>query len=93
LASELQLQRAQADTLRASASARDAEEMYLRNVVKKYMETEQHEALFPVIATCMHFSQAEIDEIRTLTPTPTPNPLPLPLTPYPTPSPIPYPYP
>jgi len=54
---------AEAAGLRASASARDAEEIYLRNVVKKYMETEQHEALFPVIATCMHFSQAEIDEI------------------------------
>ena len=29
----------------------------------RYMETEQHEALFPVIATCMRFSQAEVDEI------------------------------
>ena len=37
--------------------------MYLRNVLKKYMETEHHEALFPVIATCMRFSQSEVDEI------------------------------
>ena len=63
MAAELQSQLAEAAGLRASATARDAEEIYLRNVVKKYMETEQHEALFPVIATCMHFSQAEIDEI------------------------------
>ena len=47
----------------ARSSVRDAEETYLRNVVKKYMETEQHEALFPVIATCMRFTQAEVDEI------------------------------
>ena len=39
------------------------QDTYLRNVVKKYMETEQHEALFPVIATCMRFTQAEVDEI------------------------------
>ena len=58
LAAELEARRAEAEGLRASASAREAEGLYLRNVVKKYMETEQHEALFPVIATCMHFSQA-----------------------------------
>ena len=57
LAAELEARRAEAEGLRASASAREAEGLYLRNVVKKYMETEQHEALFPVIATCMHFSQ------------------------------------
>ena len=51
------------DELQARSAVRDAETMYLRNVLKKYMETEQHEALFPVIATCMHFSQAEVEEI------------------------------
>ena len=35
----------------------------LRNVLKRYMETEAHEQLFPVIATCLHLSQREVEEI------------------------------
>lgn len=43
---------------------REGELLYLRNVIKRYMETEQHEALFPVIATCMRFTEEEVEAIK-----------------------------
>lgn len=48
----------------AQQTANDGDMCYLRNVMKRYMETEDHEALFPVIATCMRFSPEEVEQLH-----------------------------
>jgi hypothetical protein len=37
---------------------------YLKNVMVRYMETGEHEALFPVIATILQFSPAEVERVK-----------------------------
>lgn len=40
-----------------------ADALYLRNVLKSYMETEDHHTMFPVVAMLLKLTQAEVDEL------------------------------
>ena len=44
--------------------AESAERLYLRNVLLRYMETEDHTAMFPVVAMCLKLSADEVAKIR-----------------------------
>ena len=49
--------------MRSEAEKREAESgerLYLRNVILRYMENEDHHTMFPVIATCLKFTQEEV---------------------------------
>ena len=55
------------DTVEHDASTRraqEAEQLYLRNVLLRYMETEDHTAMFPVVAMCLRLSKEEVSKIR-----------------------------
>ena len=41
-----------------------AVQLYLRNVLLKYMETEDHETIFPVIAMCLRLTPEEVEALR-----------------------------
>jgi predicted DNA-binding ribbon-helix-helix protein len=48
----------------AVTSARgDADWLYLRNVILKYMETEDHHSMFPVVATLLHLTASEVTTV------------------------------
>ena len=54
------------DERRAQEAARTAEageRLYLRNVLLRYMETEDHETMFPVLAMCLQFTADEVSAI------------------------------
>jgi hypothetical protein len=60
-----QLREAESAARGSRESVIQAEEhAYLRNVLQRYMETEDHEALFPVIAMCIRLSAEEVEAIR-----------------------------
>ena len=44
--------------------AEDGTRLYIRNVLLRYMENEDHETMFPVIATCMRFTPEEVSGIH-----------------------------
>ena len=52
------------DRRTAERRVEEGERLYLRNVLQKYMETEDHETLFPVVATCLRLTPGEVDAIR-----------------------------
>ncbi len=39
-------------------------ERYLKNIIVKYMETGEHDALLPVISTVLQFTPEEIERIN-----------------------------
>ena len=49
--------------LQAALAAKAAEQLYLRNVLVKYMETEDHESMFPVVATLLHLTTSEVEAV------------------------------
>ena len=45
--------------------ARDSAPMeYLKNIVKEYIKTGNHDQLMPVVTTLLQFSEAEVQEIE-----------------------------
>ena len=42
----------------------EGQRLYLRNILQRYMESEDHEALFPVVATCLQLTPEEVQAIR-----------------------------
>ena len=40
-----------------------ADKLYLRNVLKRYMETEDHHTMFPVVAMLLKLTQEEVDDL------------------------------
>ena len=41
-----------------------SERLYLRNVLLRYMETEDHTAMFPVVAMCLRLTAQEVEAIH-----------------------------
>ena len=41
-----------------------SEQTYLRNVLLKYMESEDHHTMFPVVATVLRFTHEEVMRIK-----------------------------
>ena len=59
-----QQRRAEPAAAGAVTSARsDADWLYLRNVILKYMETEDHHSMFPVVATLLHLTASEVTTV------------------------------
>ena len=59
-----QQRRAEPAATGAVTSARsDADWLYLRNVILKYMETEDHHSMFPVVATLLHLTASEVTTV------------------------------
>ena len=55
---------AKLDAQQAEHDAQAREQLYLRNVILRYMETEDHEGLFPVVAMCLRLEPAEVESVR-----------------------------
>ena len=64
LKQQQQQRRAEPAATGAVTSARsDADWLYLRNVILKYMETEDHHSMFPVVATLLHLTASEVTTV------------------------------
>jgi hypothetical protein len=64
MGTELSAARASIEQSSLDREAEERERLYLRNVLQRYMETEDHETMFPVVAMCLRFTAEEVAAIR-----------------------------